>query len=106
MGASVILTVGNNMMGDDGAGPMLAGMLLETPAYGWDIIDGGTAPENEVQRVRALGPARVLVVVPDQIQNLPHIHVLDGPGLHPQPLAQLLEGIEHRIVAGSRAGAE
>jgi len=62
MGASVILTVGNNMMGDDGAGPMLAGMLLETPAYRWDIIDGGTAPENEVQRVRALGPARVLVV--------------------------------------------
>jgi hydrogenase 3 maturation protease len=62
MGASVILTVGNNLMGDDAAGPTLAGLLLATPAEGWDIIDGGSAPENEVQRVRALRPERVLVV--------------------------------------------
>jgi len=62
MGASVILTVGNSLMGDDAAGPKLAGMLMETPAAGWDIIDGGAAPENEVQRVRALRPERVLVV--------------------------------------------
>jgi hydrogenase 3 maturation protease len=62
MGASVILTVGNSLMGDDAAGPKLAGMLMATPAVGWDLIDGGAAPENEVQRVRALRPQRVLVV--------------------------------------------
>jgi hydrogenase 3 maturation protease len=62
MGGSVILTVGNSMMGDDAAGPKLADMLMRNPVAGWDIIDGGAAPENEVQRVRALRPARVLVV--------------------------------------------
>jgi len=62
MVASVILTVGNSLMGDDAAGPNLASLLMKNPAAGWDIIDGGAAPENEVQRVRALRPARVLVV--------------------------------------------
>jgi hydrogenase 3 maturation protease len=62
MGASVILTVGNSLMGDDAAGPHLAALLTAAPAAGWDVIDGGSAPENEVQRVRALRPRRVLIV--------------------------------------------
>jgi hydrogenase 3 maturation protease len=62
MANSVIFTVGNSLMGDDAAGPRLAGMLMENPAEGWEIIDGGSAPENEVQRVRALRPDLVLVV--------------------------------------------
>lgn len=28
---NVVLTVGNSMMGDDGAGPLLAEMMAETP---------------------------------------------------------------------------
>jgi hydrogenase 3 maturation protease len=62
MGAQVILTVGNGMMGDDAAGPRLAALLQRSPAPGWQVVDGGSAPENVVHRVRAVAPERVLVV--------------------------------------------
>jgi hydrogenase 3 maturation protease len=62
MTKGVILTVGNDLMGDDAAGPLLAEMLSQMPAGEWDIIDGGSAPENEVHNVRALQPDRVLIV--------------------------------------------
>jgi hydrogenase 3 maturation protease len=58
----VVLTVGNTMMGDDAAGPMLAARLRNAPAPGWEAVDGGSAPENVMHRVRALAPERVLVV--------------------------------------------
>lgn len=58
----VVLTVGNSMMGDDAAGPMLAERLGKAPAPGWVVVDGGSAPENVVHAVRALTPDRVLVV--------------------------------------------
>jgi len=62
MSDQVILTVGNSMMGDDGAGPLLAALLQRSPAPGWRVVDGGSAPENVVHQVRAIGPKRVLVV--------------------------------------------
>ena len=58
----VILTVGNGMMGDDAAGPLLAALLQRSPAPGWQVVDGGSAPENVVHRVRAVAPERVLVI--------------------------------------------
>lgn len=58
----VILTVGNSLMGDDGAGPLLAELLEGTPVPGWEVIDGGSAPENVMHAVRARKPERVLVV--------------------------------------------
>ena len=60
--SGVVLTVGNTMMGDDAAGPMLAALLRDAPAPGWQVVDGGSAPENVVHQVRALAPDRVLVV--------------------------------------------
>jgi hydrogenase 3 maturation protease len=60
--SDVVLTVGNAMMGDDAAGPMLAELLRDAPAPGWQVVDGGSAPENVVHQVRALEPGRVLVV--------------------------------------------
>ena len=58
----VILTVGNRMMGDDAAGPLLAALLQRSPVPGWQVLDGGSAPENVVHCVRAIAPSRVLVV--------------------------------------------
>lgn len=58
---NVILTVGNSMMGDDAAGPLLAEMLTHAPAPGWIVIDGGSAPENHVDQVIAQNPQRVIV---------------------------------------------
>ena len=59
---NVVLAVGNSMMGDDGAGPLLAEKMLEKPVDGWTVIDAGTAPENCIHQVRELNPDRVLVV--------------------------------------------
>lgn len=58
----VLLCVGNSMMGDDGAGPLLAEMCAAKPAGEWRVIDGGSAPENDVAAIRDLRPARLLLV--------------------------------------------
>jgi hydrogenase 3 maturation protease len=50
------------MMGDDAAGPLLSSLLQRSPVPGWQVVDGGSAPENVVHRVRAIAPDRVLVV--------------------------------------------
>ncbi|MFA9440196.1 hydrogenase maturation peptidase HycI [Uliginosibacterium sp. sgz301328] len=62
MNSNIILTVGNSMMGDDGAGPMLAALLTGQPAPGWQVIDGGSAPENAAHEISAVAPERVLIV--------------------------------------------
>lgn len=59
---NMVLAVGNVMMGDDGAGPLLAERLQHSPLAGWAVIDGGAIPENAVHRLRAAPPQRLLVV--------------------------------------------
>ena len=49
------------MMGDDGAGPLLAELLSREPAPGWLAVDGGSTPENHVDQVLAHQPDRVIV---------------------------------------------
>jgi len=50
------------MMGDDGAGPLLAQMCAAHPQGEWVVIDGGSAPENDVVAIRELHPDRLLIV--------------------------------------------
>ena len=58
----IILTVGNSMMGDDGAGPLLAEKLQQQPIEQWFVIDGGSTPENVVHNIRQLKPKQLLIV--------------------------------------------
>ncbi|TBW40321.1 hydrogenase maturation peptidase HycI [Siculibacillus lacustris] len=60
--SGVVFTVGNALMGDDGAGPLLAERLESEPALDWEAIDGGSAPENVVHAVRRAAPDRVVLV--------------------------------------------
>jgi len=62
MNGGLVLTVGNTLMGDDGAGPLLAQLLDVEPADGWSVVDGGATPENVTHSVRAEAPERVLLV--------------------------------------------
>lgn len=62
MKKKLVLTVGNGMMGDDGAGSLLAQMMTQTPIDEWDILSGGAAPENVLHRVREAAPEQVLLV--------------------------------------------
>ncbi|AAM24897.1 hydrogenase 3 maturation protease [Caldanaerobacter subterraneus subsp. tengcongensis MB4] len=58
----IVITVGNEMMGDDGAGPLLARLLEQNPIPGWQVIDGGSVPENYLHKIRYLKPDVVVVV--------------------------------------------
>ena len=58
MNENVILTVGNTMMGDDGAGPYLAQLCSENSLPNWSALDGGSAPENLVHQITAMKPKR------------------------------------------------
>jgi len=59
---SLVFTVGNVLRGDDAAGPMLAKLLTEEPLEGWDVIDGGQTPEDELAVVRRRSPDLLLLV--------------------------------------------
>ena len=59
---NVMLAVGNSMMGDDAAGPMLSDLMEANPVDGWIAVNGGSAPENVAHQVRALKPERLLIV--------------------------------------------
>ena len=76
----IVFTVGNALMGDDGAGPLLAELLERQPAPGWEAVDGGSAPENVMHVVRAAAPDRVLLVDAAEM-GLPHgeIRRIDPP---------------------------
>jgi hydrogenase 3 maturation protease len=62
MTKKLVVTVGNGMMGDDAAGTLLARKLKGTPLEGWEVLDGGSAPENFLHRIRELSPDYVLIV--------------------------------------------
>ena len=58
----LVFTVGNSMMGDDAAGLLLAKKLQREPLADWEVLHGGSAPENYLHRVREMAPQQVLVV--------------------------------------------
>ncbi|GFN23360.1 hydrogenase maturation peptidase HycI [Thermanaeromonas sp. C210] len=66
----LVITVGNELMGDDGAGPLLARLLEQKRIPGWQVTDGGSAPENYLHQVRELKP-QVVVLVDACEMNLP-----------------------------------
>ncbi|QWA12280.1 hydrogenase maturation peptidase HycI [Sodalis ligni] len=103
---SVVLTVGNSMMGDDGAGPLLAELMTLKPVAGWTVVDGGATPENVVHRVRALRPRRVVVVDAADMTLIPgDIRLIDPADIagmfimstHNLPLSFVIEQLKEDI---------
>jgi hydrogenase 3 maturation protease len=62
MSSKLVLTVGNGMMGDDGAGVLLAQTIAQAPLPDWEVLNGGSAPENLLHQVRDMHPERLLLV--------------------------------------------
>lgn len=102
----VVLTVGNSMMGDDGAGPLLGEKMLRDPIPGWTVVNGGSAPENVLHQVRALAPSRVVVVdATDMGLNPGEIRVVDPNDIaemfivstHTLPLTFLIDSLKDDI---------
>lgn len=62
MKRKLLLSVGNGMMGDDGAGTLLVQKMQSEPLEDWEVINGGSAPENVLFRLREIAPDQVLIV--------------------------------------------
>ncbi|MGL4033944.1 hydrogenase maturation peptidase HycI [Kosakonia cowanii] len=102
----VLLCVGNSMMGDDGAGPLLAEMCAAKTAGEWRVIDGGSAPENDVAEIRDLRPARLLLVdATDMGLNPGEIRVVNPDDIaemfmmttHNMPLNYLIDQLKEDV---------
>lgn len=103
---NVMLAVGNSMMGDDGAGPLLAEMMTQRPINGWLAVNGGSAPENVVHRIRALKPQRLLIVDATDMGLLPgEVRIVDPDDIaemfimstHNMPLNFLIDQLKEDI---------
>lgn len=102
----LVFTVGNEMMGDDAAGPLLAQMLEAAPLEGWDVLDGGNAPENYLFKIREMAPEEVLIVdtadmeLPaGEVRHIPQeaIGSLFLMTTHSLPLSYLMEAIREFV---------
>jgi hydrogenase 3 maturation protease len=106
MKKGLVLTVGNAMMGDDDAGPLLARLLQRCPLEGWEVLDGGSVPENALHRIREVAPNHVLVVdAADMELATGEIRMIDKNQIgslflmttHSLPLSYLIESIEEFV---------
>ena len=103
---NILLTVGNGMMGDDGAAVLLAQLLREHPLQNWTVLNGGSAPENVIHQLRDMDASRVLVVdaadmdLPPGSVRLIRADHLEDPFLlttHTLPLTYLIESLREFI---------
>lgn len=101
-----MLTVGNGMMGDDGAGALLAQRLLEAPVPGWEALHGGAAPENHLHALREAAPQRVVVFDAADMDAAPGtVRRIDDEQLedpffittHSLPLTYLIEALREFV---------
>ena len=102
----LVFTVGNEMMGDDAAGPLLAQMLEAAPLEGWDVLDGGNAPENYLFKIREMAPEEVLIVdTADMELPAGEVRHIDQEAIgslflmttHSLPLSYLMEAIREFV---------
>lgn len=103
---AVVLTVGNNMMGDDGAGPYLYELMTQNPIEGWQAIDGGSIPENCVDQIISLKPNRLFIVDATEMELQPgEVRIIDEALIadmfimttHNLPLSFLIEQVKEAI---------
>jgi hydrogenase 3 maturation protease len=106
MKKKLILTVGNPMMGDDAAGSLLAQRIKRAPLDAWDVLDGGSAPENVLYSIREMAPEQVLVIdaadmdlVPGEVRLI-GAEKLEDPFLmttHTLPLSYLVQSLREFV---------
>ncbi len=115
MKKKLIFTVGNEMMGDDAAGPMLARIIERSPLDDWDVLDGGNAPENCIFKIREMSPERVVIVdAADMNLSSGNIRLIDKEQVgsvffmttHSLPLSYLMESIQEFVPSVALIGIQ
>jgi len=106
MNKHLLITVGNELMGDDAAGPLLASMLKQLPLEGLEVIDGGNMPENYLFKIREMTPDQVTIVDAADMGIQPgEIRLIDKDEIgsvfimttHTLPLTYLMEAIREFV---------
>ncbi|GAB6054824.1 hydrogenase maturation peptidase HycI [Methanobacterium movens] len=97
----IILTMGNELRGDDGLGPCIAQKL--SPLIGDSpstvVIDGGAVPENFTGAIRKEKPSHILIIDAVDMGELPgHIRIIKTEEIanynistHAMPLSFLIK---------------
>ncbi len=115
MNRKLVFTVGNELMGDDAAGPMLARMLESAPLEGWDVLDGGSAPENYIYKIREMSPEQVLIVDTAAMELPPgNVRLIEREQIgslflmttHSLPLGFLMDAIEEFVPCVQMVGIQ
>ena len=106
MKKKLVLTVGNQMMGDDAAGSLLAQRMQRVPLGNWELLDGGATPENVLYSIREMNPDQVLVIdaadmdlTPGEVRLI-STEKLEDPFLmttHTLPLSYLVESLREFV---------
>lgn len=106
MKKKLVLTVGNQMMGDDAAGPLLAQRMQRVPLGNWELLDGGATPENVLYSIREMNLDQVLVIdaadmdlTPGEVRLI-SAEKLEDPFLmttHTLPLSYLVESLREFV---------
>ena len=106
MKKKLVITVGNGMMGDDAAGPLLARMIKHSPLDDWAVINGGDAPESYMPQIRDMAPEEVVIVdAADMDLQTGEIRLIDEDRIgsvffmttHSLPLTYLMESIREFV---------
>ena len=80
-------------------GPLLAEMCAANPQGDWVVIDGGSAPENDVVAIRELRPERLLIVdATDMGLNPGEIRLID-----PDDIAEMFMMTTHNMPLNYRS---
>ncbi len=115
MKKNVLLTVGNPMMGDDAAGSLLAQKIQQSPLETWEVLEGGSAPENYLYLIREMAPEQVLVIdaadmdLPPGEIRLIDMNNLETPFLmttHTLPLSYLMKSLQEFVPKISLIGIQ
>lgn len=102
----LVITVGNGMMGDDAAGPLLARMIKHSPLDDWEVINGGDTPESYMPQIRDMAPEEVVIVDAADMDLQPgEIRLIDEDRIgrvffmttHSLPLTYLMESIREFV---------
>jgi hydrogenase 3 maturation protease len=85
-GTLLVITVGNPLRADDGAGPFVAAAAQPRP--GLTVLDAGEHPENIFDRATAVRPARIIFIDAADFGGVPgEVRVLPGETLSDHTLS-------------------
>lgn len=103
------------MMGDDAAGSLLAQKIQQSPLETWEVLEGGSAPENYLYLIREMAPEQVLVIdaadmdlPPGEIRFI-DMNNLETPFLmttHTLPLSYLMKSLQEFVPKVSLIGIQ